>query len=161
MARFGARAEADTVTAAVLTILGLCYGALALTEGIGPLADTGAGFFPLIVAVVLVASSAWVLVRRPLPAEPADDSDDDSPEGGIHWWRVAGVVLAAMLVPLFGAIVGMIVTLSISLVFIAKIMGVRRWSSAVLLGGGFGAASWLIFVYWLFVPLPAGTLGLV
>lgn len=54
----------------------------------------------------------------------------------------------------------MVVTLSIALVLMAKIMGISRWSRAVIFGLAFGAATWLIFVRWLAVPLPSGTLGL-
>jgi len=60
-----------------------------------------------------------------------------------------------------GATVGMIVTLSVTVALAAKIMGVVRWSRAVVLGVAFGAVTWLVFVRLLYVPLPAGTLGLV
>ena len=147
----------SVVVPVVLLVLGVAYGVLAVGEGIGSLGDTGAGFFPLIVAIVLVAASAVVLVqsRRAPEAEPAED------DGDVHWVRIAGVLGAALLVPLLAETVGMVVTLSVALVLIAKVMGVARWVNAVLLGVAFGAATWLIFVYWLFVPLPAGTLGLV
>ncbi|EHR50648.1 Tripartite tricarboxylate transporter TctB family [Saccharomonospora marina XMU15] len=158
------RGNADPIAAGALLGLGLLYGGLALDEGLGTIAETGAGFFPLLVAVVLVASSAAVLLRerrrRTDSGQPAAEDGDDF-AGTVHWWRVIGVVLAALLVPLLGTTLGMIVTLSISLVLIAKIMGLSRWSSALILGVAFGAATWLIFVYWLYVPLPTGTLGLV
>lgn len=146
------------VVPAVLVALGVAYGVLAVGEGIGTLADTGAGFFPLVVAVVLVAASVAVLVQS-RNGTPAEEAEEDS--GDVHWWRIAGVLGAALIVPLLGETVGMVVTLSVALVLIAKIMGVTRWLNAVILGVGFGAATWLIFVYWLYVPLPAGTLGLV
>lgn len=150
---------------AVLVVLGVAYGVLAVGEGIGSLGDTGAGFFPLVVAVVLVAASITVLVQGrhgdPGAAEDAEDGADGDEPGDVHWWRIAGVLGAALLVPVLGETVGMVVTLSVALVLIAKVMGVRRWVNAVILGVAFGAATWLIFVYWLFVPLPAGTLGLV
>jgi hypothetical protein len=156
----------NVLVPAVLLVLGVAYGVLAVGEGIGSLGDTGAGFFPLIVAVALVAASATVLLqsrRAAAPAaEPADGDDDGGDDGDdVHWWRIAGVLGAALLVPALGETVGMVVTLSVALVLIAKVMGVARWVNAVLLGVAFGAATWLIFVYWLFVPLPAGTLGLV
>ncbi|PXY27800.1 tripartite tricarboxylate transporter TctB family protein [Prauserella muralis] len=158
------RVNADLIAAATLLGMGLLYGFLALNEGLGTMADTGAGFFPFVVALVLVASSITVGVRdrraEPDSGAPADDDGEDF-AGTVHWWRVVGVVLVALLVPLFGTTVGMIVTLSVSLVLIAKIMGLARWSSALILGVAFGAATWLIFVRWLYVPLPAGTLGLV
>ena len=90
---------------------------------------------------------------------PASTSADEG-EGEVRWWRIAGVLAAALLVPAVGDTVGMVVTLAISLVLMAKVMGVSRWSRAVIFGFSFGAATWLIFVRWLSVPLPSGTLGL-
>jgi len=152
------RVRPDVVAAGSLLVLGLLYGALAVGEGLGSVGDTGAGFFPFVVALVLVAASGTVLVRSRRDTVPAAEEDDD---GDVHWWRIAGVLGAALLVPAVGETVGMVVTLSVALVLIARTMGVSRWWSAVLLGVAFGAATWLIFVYWLYVPLPAGTLGLV
>lgn len=154
------RLRPDVLAAGALLVLGLLYGVLAVGEGLGTVGDTGAGFFPFVVALVLVAASVTVLVRSrrdPVPTEENSAEGDDD----VHWWRIAGVLGAALLVPAMGETVGMVVTLSISLVLIAKIMGVSRWVNALILGVAFGAATWLIFVYWLFVPLPAGTLGLV
>ncbi|WP_165959744.1 tripartite tricarboxylate transporter TctB family protein [Nonomuraea longispora] len=159
-----------------LLVLGLLYGALALDEGLGTMADSGAGFFPFVVALVLVAASAVVLLqsRRRTPGgltPPADDEKagaegdaegdaEGEGDGEVRWWRIAGVLAAALLVPAVGDTVGMITTLAISLVLMAKVMGVSRWSSAVIFGFSFGAATWLVFVRWLAVPLPAGMLGL-
>lgn len=150
----------QVLAAGSMLALGLAYGALAVGEGLGSVGDTGAGFFPFVVALVLVAAATTVLVQSRRGTAPAED-DDPERDDDVHWWRIAGVLVAALLVPAVGDTVGMVVTLSVSLVLIAKIMGVSRWSSAVILGVAFGAATWLIFVYWLYVPLPAGTLGLV
>jgi CBS domain containing-hemolysin-like protein len=152
------RGTRDVVVAGSLLVLGVLYGVLAVGEGLGSVGDTGAGFFPFVVAVVLVAASVVVLVQSRREQEPVEEVADDD---DVHWWRIAGVLAAALLVPAVGETVGMIVTLSVALVLIAKIMGVARWWSALVLGVAFGAATWLLFVYWLFVPLPAGTLGLV
>jgi hypothetical protein len=152
------RVTRDVLAAGTLLVLGLVYGVLSLGEGLGSMGDTGAGFFPFVVAVVLVAASVTVLIQSRRGTVPSEEKEDD---GDVHWWRIAGVLGAALLVPAVGETVGMIVTLSVALVLIAKIMGVSRWLNALILGVAFGAATWLIFVYWLFVPLPAGTLGLV
>lgn len=157
-------AEPDVIAAGSLLVLGLLYGALALGEGLGTMADSGAGFFPFVVALVLVAASVTVLVRSrrrtPDGATPPEDDAGGEGDGEVRWWRITGVLAAALLVPAVGDTVGMVVTLAISLVLMAKIMGVSRWSSAVIFGLAFGAATWLIFVRWLSVPLPGGTLGL-
>ncbi|WP_327105983.1 tripartite tricarboxylate transporter TctB family protein [Nonomuraea glycinis] len=155
-------AKPDVIVAGSLLVLALLYGALALGEGLGTMADSGAGFFPFIVALVLTAASVTVLVqsrrRTPGGGTPPEDGVED--EGEVRWWRIAGVLAAALLVPAVGDTVGMVVTLAISLVLMAKVMGVSRWSRAVIFGFSFGAATWLIFVRWLSVPLPSGTLGL-
>ena len=153
------RVTREMVAAGVLLVLGVLYGVLAVGEGLGSLGDTGPGFFPLVVAVVLVAAGIAVLARSRTVTVPEEEESDS--DGDVHWWRIAGVLGAALLVPAVGETVGMIVTLSVALVLIARIMGVSRWLNALILGVAFGAATWLIFVYWLFVPLPAGTLGLV
>ncbi len=155
------KAASGVIVAGSLLVLGLLYGALALGEGLGTMADTGAGFFPLLVAVVLVAAGVAVLLQSRGEPPATDDDAGDDPDDDVHWWRIAGVLAAALVVPAVGETVGMITTLSIVLIVIAKIMGVARWTSAVILGVAFGAATWLIFVRWLLVPLPTGVLGLV
>lgn len=155
---------ADAVTAVTVLVLGLIYGLQALREGLGSLADTGAGFFPFAVAVVLVASAVVVVVQERQGSGgvvAADEDDEEFFDGDVHWWRIVGVLLTSFAVPLIGNTVGLIVTLSVALVLIAKIMGLPGWRNAIILGIGFGAATWLIFAHWLFVPLPSGRFGLV
>lgn len=152
----------DAVAALLLTAVGLVYAVLAWQEGLGTLAESGAGFFPFTVAVVLVASGITVVVQE-LRSEGGTvlaDEDDDDFQGDVHWWRITGVLLAALAVPLVGNVLGFVVTLSIAFIVIAKVMGLSGWRRPVVLGATFGAAVWLIFVQWLFVPLPSGILGL-
>lgn len=156
--------RADVAVAAGLLVLGVLYGIQALREGLGSLGDTGAGFFPLIVAIVLVAASATVVAQeRSVLTAPAagveDDQDDQDCE--VDWLRIGAVLIASLAVPVVGNEAGFVVTLSAAVVVISKIMGLPGWRRPIILGIGFGAATWLVFIYWLFVPLPAGRLGLV
>lgn len=158
------RMAADAGVAATLLLLGVTYGAEALREGIGSMADTGPGFFPVLVAAILTVSSTAVLVREvrgaPTPPKLLADEDDESFQGDVDWWRIGGVLTVALVVPLAAGTLGFVITLSAALIAISKIMGLPGWRAPVLLGVSFGAATWLIFVHWLFVPLPAGSLGL-
>jgi len=151
------------MTAVVVLALGALYGIAAFGEGIGSLSESGAGLFPLAVAAVLVPSAAVVLVqemRGTAFSGPADE-DDDEFVGDVDWLRIAGVLGTALAVPLVGPTVGLVTTLSIATAATARIMGSRGWIGAAALGAGFGVAVWLVFVQWLYVPLPAGSLGLV
>lgn len=154
--------KTDAVAASVLVLFGLAYGVLAWREGVGTTAETGPGFFPFAVAVVLVISSATVVLQewRSNSATVFADEGDDEFQGDIHWWRISGVLLASLAVPLVGGILGFVVTLSIAFVVIAKVMGLSGWVRPALMGVVFGAVVWLTFVQWLFVPLPSGILGL-
>lgn len=163
------RPGSDAVTAGVLLVLGLVYGWLSVTEGLGSVERPGAGFFPLLVAIVLVVSAALVLreVRREAGAvvtaapglEEEDDLDTEVDE--VSWPRVAGVLVAAAAVPVLAETCGFVTTLSVAVAVIGKVMGMPGLLRPVVLGVAFGAVTWLVFVYWLFVPLPVGVLGTV
>jgi len=186
-ARSSTRWSTEATTAAVLLSVGAVYAWLAGKEGLGTPGDPGAGFFPLVVAIVLVVASTTVLVQElrpvappddpPAPAEPAEPAapaaepaepaapaaePDQSTELAepTAWGRVLGVLAAALAVPLVGDTVGFVTTLALAVVVMAKVMGTPGLVRPVLLGAAFGAVTWSVFVYWLFVPLPAGTLGL-
>lgn len=156
-------ASIETTTAAILVSLGVVFAIGALREGLGSMADSGPGLFPFLVAVVLIAAGFAVLVqelRGTAHVVPADEDDDDF-QGEIDWIRIAGVLLAALAVPILGETVGLISTLSVATVLMAKVMGMRGWIAPIIFGALFGLATWLVFVQWLYVPLPSGTLGLV
>ena len=172
------RLPAEIVTAGVLLLFGLFYGYRAVQEGVGTPADTGPGFFPLLVAAVLAGASAVVLMSGPRTAsseraedetaaaqeaqnEPSDHDERGQTERPSSWLQIVGVLLAALAVPLLADTTGFVVTLSAAVVAIAKLMGMRGVLWPLLLGASFGATVWFFFVYWLFVPLPAGSLGLV
>lgn len=153
----------ETVTAAALLLVGLGYALAALRVGVGSMSDTGPGFFPLLVSLVLICAAAVVLLQelRGTAVEGPADEDDEEFHGEVHWSRIVGVLASAALIPAIGDVIGMVTTLGVALVAIAKIMGLPGWRGPVLLGATFAAATWLVFVYWLYVPLPAGQLGLV
>jgi hypothetical protein len=157
--------SAETLTAGTVLVLGLGYGVQAVREGLGTPAESGAGLFPLLVAVVLVGSAAAVVVQeRRSPSSVAPPSTDD--DGGaleqseVYWPRVATVLVTALAVPFAAGVVGFVTTLSLAMAVIAKVMGMRGWWRPAALGVGFGVVAWWVFVYWLVVPLPAGVLGL-
>ena len=157
------RPSSETVTAAVLVLVGLGYGLQATREGIGSASDSGPGLFPLAVAVVLVVSGLVVVAQEYRSETGAAVSVDD--DGGaledaeVHWPRVALVLLASLVVPFVASTVGFVTSLSVAMAVIAKVMGMRGWWRPAALGIGFGVVTWWVFVYWLVVPLPAGVLG--
>ncbi|GAA1911302.1 tripartite tricarboxylate transporter TctB family protein [Nocardioides hwasunensis] len=161
-----ARPSAELVTAGVVLVLGLAYGVQSLQEGIGTPTSSGAGFFPLLVAGVLVLSSVVVIVQERRGAAPIVETLLEEDDGGaleaaeVHWPRVVGVLLTSLAVPFLAGTVGFVTSLSVAMAVIAKLMGMRGWWRPAALGLAFGVITWWVFVYWLVVPLPAGVLGL-
>lgn len=153
----------EAATALVVLVLGVGFGAAAMDEGLGSLADSGAGLFPFGVALVMVAASGLVLVQELRGTAPVDQilEDDEEFHGDVDWLRIGGVLTVSLLVPVIASTLGMVTTLSIATAGTARVMGLTGWLRPVLLGAGFGVAVWLLFVQWLYVPLPVGRFGLV
>ncbi|WP_235736824.1 tripartite tricarboxylate transporter TctB family protein [Nocardioides alcanivorans] len=151
----------DLITSCVLLASGVAFVIAARKEGIGSMDAPESGFFPLVVGVVLVLASLGS-VFEDLRNSATQLSDEDEEFGGsANWSRVIGVVAVAAVVAALASITGFITGISIGLFAMAKVAGVTGWRRPLILAVSFGVVSWLVFVYWLFIPLPVGLFGTV
>ena len=162
-----------------LFVFGAITAALSLQLPLGAPRLPGSGFFPLVLGLALMALAAVHCVQlyraRPkavapqtpaaprtpaapqTPAAPRTPAAPAAPEGDGATRRVvlfvAGVIAAvALLQPLGYALSSFLLML-----VLLQILGLRLWYSAsiALLSA---AASYVVFVRWLKIPLPAGWL---
>ena len=114
----------------------------------------GSGFLPFWLGALLVAlSAAFLVLSLVRPAEGPE------PATGPGQRRVLAIVLG-----LFACIavlewVGFVAAISAYLLFLAAWVERRPWSEAVAVAVGAAAGLWLVFGYWLRVPLPVGPWG--
>ena len=141
----------ELAVASVLVLVGVFFAWQACLLPLGTIAMPGAGFFPLVLAVLL-ATLSGVTVVATLRSEPAEE------RVGLARRDVLGTVAAMLAIPLLFESLGAYVTLALFstglLVFLARQpLGRAIAASAVAL-----AAAWLFFNVLLGLQLPSGVL---
>jgi hypothetical protein len=152
------------LAAAWLFAFGAITALLSLQLPLGTLRGPGSGFFPLVLGLMLMGLAAGhgvqLYLARPtvaaesrLATEPAGRWLDDSTLRVLLFMGTM-VAATALLERLGYALVSFLLMLAL-----LQILGVRRWWRSGLIAAISAVASYLIFVRWLGIPLPAGWLG--
>jgi hypothetical protein len=148
----GAGARRDRWSAAGLAVLAAAYLAANLRYSLDTLAAPGPGVFPLAAGVALLVLAGWQAV---VPARGPDRAAEVAS-------RRQNPLLMIGLLGLYAASLGVLGFLSSSFVLVllaARLMGAPGWMRPAMLALGVTIATWLVFIVWLGVPLPAGWLG--
>jgi hypothetical protein len=146
-----------------------CFGAvtvlLSLQYPVGSLRMPGSGFLPLALGVMLMALAAaqcaQVRAARPKPVEskavePAapGKAGEGAPARRVLYFMGAVAAATALLGPL-----GFVPMSFLLMLVLLRVMGECRWAACGLIALASSAASQLVFVIWLKIPLPQGLLG--
>jgi len=145
-----------------LFVFGAVTAALSLQLPLGALRMPGTGFFPLALGLALMALAAGhgiqLYLARPrapareAPAAPTAPKGDGATRRVVLF--VAGVIAAvALLQPL-----GYVVSSLLLMLVLLQILGLRPWYALVSIALVSAAASYVVFVRWLQIPLPSGWL---
>jgi putative tricarboxylic transport membrane protein len=142
-------ATRDRCSALGLAVLAIAYLAGGRRYPLDTLVTPGPGVFPLAVGVALLAVAAWMFFGRGRDAAPLA-AEEGSTRRRTPLLLSAVLVLYAALLPAVG-----FVPASFALVVVtARLMGLPGWWRPLALGAGVMAATRLVFVTWLGVPLP-------
>jgi hypothetical protein len=152
------------MTAAIaLFVFGAVTAALSLQYPLGTLRMPGSGFFPLVLALMLMGLAAAHAVKlrleRPKPEVEPGAAPGSAP--GERADATRRVLLFIGVMALSTALLHRIgyVAASFLLMFgLLKVLGVR-WGAAAVLAAGAAVASHFLFVQWLHIPMPPGPLG--
>jgi putative tricarboxylic transport membrane protein len=159
---------ADLIGAGLLVALGAAFavGSLSAYEVITEEGRIGPGFMPFFSGTLLVVFGAMVGVgalRRARGASRPEGDVRDVPEGGVEAsaGRTVGFVfgltlVAILLIPVLGFLI------SFGLLVFALIRFVEGESllRAIVVAVGAVIAAWLVFMFFLQIPLPTGIFGL-
>jgi putative tricarboxylic transport membrane protein len=152
-----AEARRERWSAGALAVVAIAYLLADRRYPLDTLATPGPGIFPLFVGLALLALAVWQLaaagrVQRAGPTRAREDGAAARSRPPLVMCAVLVVYAAAM------PVVGFLTT-SFALVFVAaRLMGLRGWWRPAALAFGVTAASHVVFVTWLGVPLPVGLL---
>ena len=138
----------DHLVTAVLVLT----GAAVIWSGMQMVA--GAGLFPIIIGVVLVlvALAHSLVIGRGLVSEPEPDS--------IYWGRFAAALGLAVAFVFLIEPLGMYVAMPLYLFLVIRLLSRAGTVTAVLVGLGFTAMTFVTFHTLLEVPTPPGLLGM-
>ena len=151
----------DLIGAGLLMVLGAAFavGAASNFQLFGEGGRIGSGFMPFAAGVLLVVFGAMVGGEALWGRRPEDESGGGTGEVGSRYTVavVFGLTLAAvLLIPVLGFLV------SFGLLVFALVAFVEE--GGLLFGAGMGIVAafltWLVFVFFLQIPLPGGFLGI-
>lgn len=141
----------DRWSAIGLVVFAVAYLGVDRRYPLDTLATPGPGLFPLAAGLALLALAAWQFtVASPRPERAAKRAAEATESVGSPLVMAGVLLLYAALFPLVGFLAA-----SVALVFVsARLMGLAGWWRPAALALGIVAASHVIFVTWLGVPLP-------
>jgi putative tricarboxylic transport membrane protein len=148
--------RADRVGAILLLLFSVWFGWGARRYPYWSETGPGSGFLPfwLSLAMGILASLLFLSVSRP----DSTASEKWLPRGG----SLARLVTVAVATILFAASlnhIGMILGTWAFLFIVIRVIEKSSWARSITVAAGGAAGTYLLFVYWLDVPLPVGPLG--
>ncbi len=143
------KSQRDFFSGLMFIIVGVVFAIGATNYSMGSSAKPGAGYFPLILSVLMAILGAIVLFKS-LTIE----TEGGDPIGAIAWRPLIVIVVA---IAVFGATInrlGMVIAVPI-LILITSLAGSEfKWLGVVINAIVLTVFSWLIFVYGLKLTIP-------
>jgi putative tricarboxylic transport membrane protein len=148
-------ARRDLLSSIVWLGVGLIFCAGALRYKLMHLGAYGPGFYPFIMACVLIALSAALIIvsyrdRKEEAAEP-----DSAPKG------IRKILFVLIAVFGYGAVLpyaGFLLTTFILIIFLLRYIDPVRWPAVILIAVLTTLACYALFIRWLGVQMPRGIL---
>ncbi len=142
----------------VLFLFGGVTTLFSLKMPIGTFRVAGSGMFPLCLGILLMMLSALYLLslyfkEKPSEKNPASELSEPNKQTILFLGTM-------VLTTLFLNGLGYPLSSFLLLLFLFRILGLKRWAHNALLSFITAVASYLLFVQWLKIPLPKGWIGL-
>ena len=154
----GKNQVSQKITAAILFVFSLLYFLKGLSLQMGTPRNPGPGFIPVIIGVLLAASTGFYLVRV-FRAKGLEGEEKRTPEGEKkNYAAILGITGCAILFPLLLETLKFLVTTFTVSFFMLFLLKPDRWAFPIFLAAGMSVASFLIFSRLLGVALPMGFL---
>ena len=143
------KSQRDFVSGLMFVVVGVVFAVGATNYSMGTSAKPGAGYFPLILSVLMTLLGAVVLFKS-LTIE----TEGGDPIGSIAWRPLLVIVVA---IAVFGASInrlGLVVSVPI-LILVTSLAGDEfKWLGVIINAVVLTVFSWLIFVYGLKLTIP-------
>ncbi len=148
----------DIIVAAIILCLGLLVGVDAFRLGAGwGLEGPRAGFFPFLMAVIVVGGSLMVIRQAVKGTSSVKGGKRFVPEGGLK--PVLTVMIPACGMVLLTEVIGLYIAAMIYLVAYIRFVGGFRWRTVLLASIPVPLISYWVFEKVFLIPMPMGMFG--
>jgi len=143
------KSERDFWSGLMFVVVGIVFAIGATNYSMGSSARPGAGYFPLLLSVIMAILGAIVLFKSLTIETPGGD-----PIGHIAWRPLLIIVAAIAVFGITIELLGMVVSIPI-LIFISSLAGDEfRWREVITNAVVLTVFSWAIFIYGLKLTIP-------
>jgi len=143
------KSQRDFWSGLMFVVVGIVFAVGATNYSMGSSARPGAGYFPLLLSVIMAILGAVVLFKSLTIETPGGD-----PIGHIAWKPLLIIVAAIAVFGITIELLGMIVSIPI-LIFIASLAGDEfRWREVIANAVVLTIGSWAIFILGLKLTIP-------
>jgi len=143
------KSERDFWSGLMFVVVGIVFAVGATNYSMGSSARPGAGYFPLLLSVIMAILGAIVLFKSLTIETPGGD-----PIGHIAWRPLLIIVAAIAVFGITIELLGMVVSIPI-LIFISSLAGDEfRWREVITNAVVLTVFSWAIFIYGLKLTIP-------
>ena len=143
------KSQRDFWSGLMFVVVGIVFAVGATNYSMGTSARPGAGYFPLLLSVIMAILGAVVLFKSLTIETPGGD-----PIGHIAWKPLLIIVAAIAVFGITIELLGMIVSIPI-LIFIASLAGDEfRWREVIANAVVLTIGSWAIFILGLKLTIP-------
>ena len=143
------KSQRDFLSGLMFMGVGASFAIGAMNYSMGTSARPGAGYFPLILSVILAVLGAIVLFKS-LTIE----TEGGDPVGSIAWRPLIVIVVAICTFGLALPHLGMLVTVPLLITIVSLAGDDFRWRGVLLAAAVLTAGSWIIFIWGLKLTIP-------
>ena len=143
------KSQRDFFSGLMFVMVGIGFAIGATNYSMGSSAKPGAGYFPLILSVIMAILGAVVLFKS-LTIE----TEGGDPIGHIAWRPLIVIVIA---IAVFGALInrlGLVISVPVLIVMVSFAGDEFKWSGVIISSIVLTAFSWLIFIAGLKLTIP-------
>jgi putative tricarboxylic transport membrane protein len=145
------------VTYLSFLVLGGAYLIESLYLPLGPAAQPGPGFFPLLVGIAMIAFSLHLFIQSLKPEEGPAETEDPFPKGK-DLQRVVAIAGTLIFFAAFLNTIGYGVCSAVLIGAVLRFLGLKSWAKILVISVLTAAFSYLLFASVLEAPLPRGVL---
>ena len=124
----------------------------------GEMREPGAGFFPLLLAVITGILALLALIQA-LKAKPALPQEEERSEEPFRWWSIAIILVALVAYALTLQTVGFMINTFWFMLLLVKVVEPQSWTKSLVAALITAVTSELFFNTLLSAQIPQGILG--